>query len=217
MSNDSYSPTEPVGLPNDDTDDFVLAKDFWNETEDLIKEAEQINGAMIVPAISELRYGGRKLIDYLDSISCPDPKVRQAHLADFLQCCIRARHDAVDAIVSYIALYLEELERSVSADLIERAYPDYVAFKVLLFEAAKLIAESRKDRIQRNVIYSKIKTEYVSRIIEGYSALSKSRSSIFAEQETRDKKQHTAAFVLAASISALSAVILGTVLYAITQ
>jgi hypothetical protein len=212
LSLDSLAPTETIALPTGDAGDIAFATTFWDDTESLIKEAEQINLAMIVPAISELRYGGRKLIDYLRSLGGDDKKSQRTHLEDFMQCCIRARHDAVDAIVSYIVLYLEELERSISADLISEKFPGYDNLKRDLFASATLIAESRQDRERRNEIYSTIKKQYISEIVLQYRNLSSARSAIFAVQHKRDNRQHQVSWAIAIAMAFLASVLLANLL-----
>ena len=204
--------TAAVTLPQGDTAEIAYATQFWDETESLVKESEQINRAMIVPAVSELRYGGRKLIDYLNALSRNDEKSRRTHLEDFVQCCIRARHDAVDAIISYITLYLEELEASISADLIGRVFTDYDQLKKDLFNCANLIAQSRRDRESRNKIYSVISSDYVARLISGYRRLSEVRIELFAEQQSRDRMQHRASWAIAFAMALLGASLLGVLL-----
>jgi hypothetical protein len=201
---------ETVTLPAGDAHEIAFATQFWDEAESLVKEAEQINGAMIVPAVSELRYGGRKLIDYLNSLGAGDSKAQRTHLEDFVQCCIRARHDAVDALVSYITLYLEELEASVSADLIDQRFTGYTKLKQDLFATATLIAQSRRERQSRNDIYSVIKSDYIDGIIDGYRRLSQARAALFAEQNARDEKQHRASWIVAIAIALLAVALLAT-------
>lgn len=197
-----------VNLPVNDAGEITFATQFWDEAESLVKEAEQINHAMIVPAISELRYGGRKLIDYLSSLSGEDEKLRRTHLEDFVQCCVRARHDAVDALISYITLYLEELEGTVSADIILDAFAEYDQLKTDLFKCATLVAQSRREREARNKIYSVIKRDYIERIIAEYHRFSQIRGRLFAEQNARDAKQHQASWVVAAAMALLAVSIL---------
>lgn len=206
MSLEEDVPTRTIALPADDADEIAFATRFWDETEILVKEAEQINHAMIVPAVSELRYGGRKLIDYV-SLLGGDSKLRRTHLEDFVQCCIRARHDSIDAIVSYITLYLEELEATIDADLIGASFSGYDQLKRDLYEAAALVAKSRQERRNRNKIYSVIATEYVGRIVSGYRRLSEARSRLFAGQHARDERQHRASWIVAAAIALLAAAV----------
>jgi hypothetical protein len=215
LSHEVEGPAGTIDLPTADADQIAFATGFWDETESLVKEAEQINHAMVVPAVSELRYGGRKLIDYVNGLRNGTRETQRTHLEDFVQCCIRARHDAVDAIVSYITLYLEELETAVGSDLVEHHFPSYVALKRDLFATAKLVAESRRDREARNKIYSAINAEFVDGLIARYRELSMVRSRIFADQHRRDEKQHRTWLVAALALALTAAAILAVSLRAL--
>jgi hypothetical protein len=215
LSHEADGATGTIELPAADAGQIAFATGFWDETESLVKEAEQINHAMVVPAVSELRYGGRKLIDYVNGLRRGDREAQRTHLEDFVQCCVRARHDAVDAIVSYITLYLEELETAVGSDLVETYFPSYVVLKRNLYSTAKLVAESRRDRESRNKIYSTINSEFVDKLIAQYRELSTARPQIFAAQNKRDGRQHQIWLVVALALSLIAAAALAVSLRAL--
>lgn len=79
-----------------------IAKE-WNKAESAIKRSEQIAGDVSIPAISELRYAGRRMIDALDAAhhGGNDDKIR-ALFEDARFCCHRAQHDAIDAAMFLI-------------------------------------------------------------------------------------------------------------------
>ena len=80
----------------------------WNRAEQEIKRAEQLAGKAVTPAINELRYGGRRVIDALQGIANgDDPQKIQDLLRDACFDCHRARHDAIDASISTIILTLK--------------------------------------------------------------------------------------------------------------
>src|SRR5688572_5247091 len=74
----------------------------WNKAETAIKLAEQVNGEIINPAIYELRYAGRRLIEALEAASAGDRQEALSLLRDAHFDCMRSRHDATDAATSKI-------------------------------------------------------------------------------------------------------------------
>lgn len=172
---------------------------FWDETEAIVKQAENINQEMIVPAVSELRYGGRKFVDYIRSVRVADESSIQSNLDDFLQCCIRARHDAIDALVSYIELYCRNLEAAVGTDAIISGYPKYGELRSDIAECSKLIVKSRENRENRNIIYGDINRSYSDKLFRGFWALDSSRSSIFGSAQAADKKHAMIVWMLRVS------------------
>lgn len=46
--------------------------DEWNKSEEAIKAAEQVNGRVILPAVKELRYAGRRIVEALHLIGAGD-------------------------------------------------------------------------------------------------------------------------------------------------
>lgn len=186
---DLLRPIEPT--PLDVESQISLAIDFWDQTEGLLKRAEQINGEMVGPAVSELRYAGRKLIDFVrETSTSADPDKRRTHLEDFLQCCVRARHDAVDATFSYIMLYLEELESRVDADLISSQFSEYKLLKRDLKHVRNKISASRSDRDNRNKIYEDIVVFAMDKTIDTFEELRASEASLFEAQVKRNRTRH---------------------------
>jgi len=82
----------------------------WDKAEHSLKIAEQVGNQVIFPAIKELRYAGRRIVDALaECASGGDANKVRALLDDALFDCYRARHDAVDASISTIAAELDVL------------------------------------------------------------------------------------------------------------
>lgn len=190
-----------------------LAVSFWDETEALVKRAEQINRSMVGPAVSELRYAGRKLIDYVRETSTSGtPENRRSHLDDFLQCCVRARHDAIDAITSYMVLYLEELESRVDADLIALKFTDYKKLKRNLKMIFNEITESRGNREKRNEIYSQINETYVEPVVEMFEALKSIKEQIFEAQSDRNRTRERVGISLIFLLSLFSVLLLAALI-----
>lgn len=182
---------------------------YWNQTEAIIKEAENIQYAMVVPAIKELRYAGRKLIDYLISLeSGEEDKIRE-NLEEFHQCCIRARHDAVDTTLNYIDEYFQKLEERIDPILIQEKFPEYTSTRKLIIETSRTISESRSDRTSRIDKYSEIIENTLFDIIGAYNKLRGTENLVFLSKNILDKQQKAAFYLSAAGLSAIIAAILG--------
>ena len=208
MSTDTSMAAPVVGIKSivkSDDERIDIAIAFWDETEGMIKRAEHINHQMIVPAVSELRYAGRKLIDYLSALRGGlDDQTINSHLDDFTQCCIRARHDAIDAIISYAIEYLERMEDEAGADTISAEFPLYLKYKMDLRKVVDLIISSRQDRSQRNEIYAEVRKTYVDKIIDNFYKLDSLKSEIFIKKAKSDKKQYIASLVMALALVVVS-------------
>lgn len=85
----------------------LAVADAWDKAEHAIKLAEQVNGQVVNPAIYELRYAGRRLIEADQLEAKGDLEEAAKRLGDAQMDCMRARHDAVDAATSKITVHLE--------------------------------------------------------------------------------------------------------------
>src|SRR5260370_24083743 len=93
----------------------------WNIAERRIKQAENIRAQEIVSsAIYELRYAGRKLIDCIELVLTKDWEhdevlIEQIHtfLDDAIEDCVKAKHDAIDASMSFVTRWFYEQENKI--------------------------------------------------------------------------------------------------------
>lgn len=125
--------------------------------EENIKLCEQIASRAIIPAINELRYAGRRIVDALNK-ACKggsEQEVR-ALLEDARFNCHRARHDALDAALDVMALDFDNLTKRLGTDAVIQAYPDFQSLYRDLMKARRQIRLSRGDRENRNAIYETI-------------------------------------------------------------
>jgi RNase H-fold protein (predicted Holliday junction resolvase) len=137
----------------------------WNIAEGRIKKAEQVRGNQIVSsAIYELRYAGRKIIDAIE-ITLEDPKLSSqeakdkvhAQIADATEDCVKAKHDAIDAMMNFVTSWFNRAEQSLGLDKIQSFFPDYMETTALIADVQNKIAESRIDRNKlRDSIYDAI-------------------------------------------------------------
>lgn len=127
----------------------------WNKAEATVKLAEQVNDAVINPAIYELRYAGRKLIE---ASECKDTDPDQAAnlLQDAYMDCCRSRHDAIDAASSKIVSDLRLSIKAIGGPTVLSHFSDWGLLLEKVNEIRGKIASSREDRLARNAIYAEI-------------------------------------------------------------
>lgn len=129
----------------------------WDRSEGTIKTAEQAVGDAVIPALKELRYAGRRLADALLLIGDPARKKELADLlADAHFNCHRARHDAIDAATDAMLRRLDAAIDKLGDDIVNQHFPNAVSLAIGLTDIQERIAESRKDRDNRDAIYAAI-------------------------------------------------------------
>jgi len=144
----------------------------WNKAESAIKRSEQIVKDLSVPAISELRYAGRRIVDALDSASHGGSEERiKALLEDARFCCHRAQHDAIDAAMAKIGIDIENLTSKLSFEAVIHVYPKFRDFYTSFAVARKKIVATRENRDDRNGIYEAITAVDLPALVDGYDEL----------------------------------------------
>lgn len=144
----------------------------WNRAEGDIKQAEQVCTKVIEPAINELRYAGRRLIDAISSASKGgDRRHIESLLTDARFDCHRARHDAVDAASSKITLDLDILQTKLGIDVVLQAFPDFPALVREVDALREKIVASRKIRENRENIYTGIEAVDFPALVSRYNLL----------------------------------------------
>jgi hypothetical protein len=166
---------EPVGRTSDSFPHGEFLRDIareWNKAEAAIKRSEQIVGDLSIPAISELRYAGRRLIDALDaSHHGGSPAKINALLEDARFCCHRAQHDAIDAALAKIGADLDNMTARLGFDAVIHAYPDFRLLFTDFSLAQQKVAGSRENREGRKEIYETITAIDMPKIIDQYLKL----------------------------------------------
>jgi len=138
----------------------------WNKAEASIKIAEQVNGEIVNPAIYELRYAGRRLIEAFEAKENGDlsEAIKRLHDAQF-DCC-RAQHDSIDAVTAKVALDLEAATRKLSPKIVIEFFPAYVDLFKTIQSIRKKIAVSREDRGCRDKVYDSIADVELQALVE---------------------------------------------------
>jgi hypothetical protein len=162
----------------------------WNIAERRIKKAEFTTGNQVVfSAVQELRYAGRKLIDVhhlLQSDKWRTDETEKARilafLADATEDCVKAKHDAIDAMMLFVSLWFERTERKLGLSGVTKYFPDYITITGRIGDIQQKIATSRGDRtILRDPIYDDIEVESYEGIISLYDKMKASEPRVQAE------------------------------------
>lgn len=129
----------------------------WNKAEASIKRGEQIALDLSIPAVTELRYAGRRIVDALCEANTGGDEVKiVALLEDARFCCHRAQHDAIDAAMAKIGIDLDDLTSRLGFDAVIAAYPTFNDFYADFVISREKIAASREKRDDRKAIYDSI-------------------------------------------------------------
>lgn len=145
----------------------------WNKAEESIKRSEQVALEVAIPAISELRYAGRRIVDALTLMNSASPQNDRilALLEDARFCCHRAQHDAIDAAMAKIAIDLDDLTSHLGFDAVIHSYPNFREFYAEFAHTRDKIAASRGKREDRNVIYDNVSSTDLPSIIKSYDQI----------------------------------------------
>lgn len=174
-------------------------KQEWDQAERDVKQAEQISDNIIIPAIKELRYAGRRLIDVL-AIICGIDSADQndaSRLIDLLRDarfdCHRARHDAIDAATSQMTTDLELALEKLGPEVVLQCFHNFQAFRVALETVRNNIVQSRGDRSNREKVYAAIENVNFPELVRYHKELKESdgmmRSIIIARRKERFRNQ----------------------------
>ena len=153
-------------------DQLASIRREWDRAEEDIKLAEQIGGKVVYPSVAELRYGGRRLIEALHEI---DKGASYASISALFQDaefdCHRARHDAIDSATATIGVELKIIASKIGYDVILQCHPEFPKLVADLNNVRDKIAISRKNRSDREAIYSTIEAADFQEIVESYRNL----------------------------------------------
>ncbi len=187
--------------------DNLLRQTFeqWDIAERRIKKAEQVRGNEVVTsAIFELRYAGRKIVDAQKLAMATDlannagarEDVRR-YLADAYEDCVKAKHDAIDAMLDFVTNWFAELERTIGLKSIMGYFPNYITITAKIADIQDKITESRGDRHgSRDGIYDEIENSGYDEVLTLYDQMLHSRERI--ESQVKRERMLKRVLVLAA-------------------
>lgn len=169
----------------------------WNIAEQRIKRAEQVRGNEIVAAaIFELRYAGRKIVDSIeialayDLATNPGKRTEVANfVADATEDCVKAKHDAIDAMLNFVTSWFDDLEKKVGAEQLQILFPEYLEVLGSIAGIQEQIAASRADRTRlRDAIYNRIDGNDYERILRLFVSMKNSQERVTAIAAKNRKK-----------------------------
>lgn len=171
----------------------------WNKAEECIKAAEQVNHEVVLPAIKELRYAGRRIVEAINLIQKDNDEAHK-RLQDAEYDCHRAHHDAVDAATSKIAEDIDIALRKLGPRAILAGHKDFLKLRKLLTHIRNRIRDSRRDREKRDCIYSDMHDDFML-LVDMYGEFQANEDIIcaFAKRERRD-------LLLSYAVAAVSAI-----------
>lgn len=153
----------------------------WDLAESDIKQAEQVCDSVVTPAIKELRYAGRRIVDALHSkYANEDEQKIINYLNDAKFDCLRARHDAIDAATSMMAIKLDLVGSKLGHDVALRCYPEFPGLFSDICLVREKISESRKYRNDREKIYASIEATDFPNLVKKFTAFKSCEPIMFA-------------------------------------
>lgn len=159
----------------------------WNTAEGAIKIAEQVNGEIVNPAIYELRYAGRRIVEAIVLHAKGDDQKAERILDDALFNCHRARHDAIDAITSKIVSDMDAAKTHLGANILLDKFPETTRLLEMLVPVRERIAESRVNRENRDAIYAVIEATDLPPIVQLYRKFKISEPLLEAAAEEQER------------------------------
>jgi hypothetical protein len=159
----------------------------WNIAERRIKQAENARAQEIVSsAIFELRYAGRKVVDAIHLVLThswqDDENIEEqihAYIDDAIEDCVKAKHDAIDAVMSFVVRWFSEQERLIGLRNVQHFYPNYLPLTAKIADIQGKIEQSRGDRTRlRESIYDEIENNGYDDILELYKEMRSSRRRV---------------------------------------
>ncbi len=202
----------------------------WDQAEKLIKAAERVRAQVVMASVNELRYAGRRLVDAINVADAAkaDAKAREQferYIGETHMFCLRARHDAVDAVVLYVQKAVQKYEDEFGLALLGEKFPKIYEIRTTLAACDGLIVASREDRMRRVEEYATLERDHYPQLLTYYQELLSNRDVLVAMVTAKqhgvatDKNRHNEVLkitVIAALVSAIVAAVLtvaGTIIF----
>lgn len=154
--------------------------DQWNKAEKAIKQAEQVNDEIVNPAIYELRYSGRRVVEAVGLFS-ENPDDAKKKLDDAIFDCCRAQHDAIDAVTAKILADIRIALDKLGVKPVLQFFPDVLEVKEDLAEVRQKIARSRENRESRDDVYDVIASVDLPNLLSKFSRFQNNEGLLKAE------------------------------------
>lgn len=143
----------------------------WDKAEQDVKTAELVCSKVVLPAIKELRYAGRRIVDALRCIEEDKLEEAKDFLCDARFDCMRARHDAIDVATAKMAIDIDIMIKKLGYDCILPACANFPTIVSELTEIRIKISKSRGDRANREMIYSSIESVDFPSMVQSFQRM----------------------------------------------
>lgn len=184
----------------------------WAQAEVDIKLAENVCKSIVFPSIKELRYGGRRLAEVLKIFSTGGPEEKiQALIHDAEFDCIRARHDAIDAATSKMAMDMDIAVSKLGYQAVLTTFTKYAELVSRVDVVRRQIAESRGGT--REQVYTTLEQSEFGLLVSLYSEFKTAEPLMkkFAVQES-DKVKSSTRMALIGIVIGILGTIMGIIL-----
>jgi hypothetical protein len=167
----------------------------WNIIEERIKDIQNIDLTVFVPAINELRYAGRKIVDcwMIQQDESMDEGTRQREIEQVLivveQYIENADHDLTDCMCVLLNFKLMEMVELYSITDLAKFHPDIFEVVERVRNVNDTIAESRRTRLRRNEIYDDLEKNHIPYIKLKYNAIKISEKTLETERIIRKRRK----------------------------
>ena len=175
--------------------------ELWNETEEFVKLAEQVNESeVVIPSVNELRYAGRRCIDlvqlYLNDNNPGSSDATEATniAATIEQYALNAKHDCLDSMSTGVRGDIADLCDEYTTNIVMH-HLDVVGIRNKIFEIDEFIRESRRNRQGREDTYDALLRQNSAILLDYKKLITKNLTSINDEwEEERIKRRKTTIF-----------------------
>lgn len=137
--------------------DFLTLHATYKEAEDAIHLLGIEENGVDVPAINELRYAGRHILNGLVAESDAE---REDQLLRAKRHCQRALYDAYDGAIYYRLQCFQEFEHDYRLVSVPKVIPEFVSIKAQVTAARKFLEDARTQSVQRGDYYEEAKGVY---------------------------------------------------------
>lgn len=117
--------------------------------ENKIKLIENLNGALSIPAINELRYAGYHMAQYLEGTG----EEVEAQLSKAENHCKRAIYDAVEAGIIHQLELIKAFQETFASLIIKDIIPTYPEIRKQIKAARALVFKSKAEKQERHQYY----------------------------------------------------------------
>ena len=193
---------------------FAIYKRYladWMSAEEIIKRAELISQEVNYPAVQELRYAARRIVDaeYAADNGKKDEDIRW-HLSEACENCRKAKHDAIDASILFVHVELDELVSKTGLDVVAQAFPQYSDLIIEMEEVGDRIVASRKRREILDTEYDAIAEKHLHNVVDLYRKLKLAKPVVVAIEKRRTRDFWRAVILVGLVVSVVGG---GTVVF----